>query len=119
MMYSGSGQGVANLTTAARTAWMEEHAERIATLTASLPVVSVASDFSHHLHEGHDIHFAALALWLRDTAGPNDGLVSVESALLPGARHIVEQGGHMAFMRHGTGHDPEGALERALLVALS
>ncbi len=56
---------------------------------------------------------------LEREAGPNDGLVPLASALLPGARHMVEPGGHVALVAAGGGRDPVGALRRALALALA
>ena len=119
LFQTGSGAGLQDLTTTARTAWMAEHADSVHRLTETLPVVTVASDFQPRLRLGRDTHLAALTLWLRERVGPNDGQVSVESALLPGARHLIEPGSHIALISRGTGHDPEGALRRALLAALT
>lgn len=116
---SGSGQGLRDLTTAARAAWMAEHAEAVQRLVRSLPVVTVASHFRPRLRIARGPHLAALALWLQDRVGPNDGQVAVTSALLPGARHLVEQGSHIALVTRGPGQDPQGALRRALLAALA
>jgi hypothetical protein len=116
---SGSGRGLADLTTAARRAWMAAHAEEVRRLVESLPVVTVASHFRPRLRIGRGPHLAALALWLRDRVGPNDGQVAVNSALLPGARHLIEQGSHIALVARGPGQDPQGALRRALLAALA
>ena len=50
-------------------------------------------------------------------AGPNDGLVPVASALIPGARQVVLAGSHIATVSRGPGRDPV-ALMRAGLAAL-
>lgn len=119
LMGSGDAAGILDLTTTARRAWMEAHAEEVARLTARCPVVAVGTDFRPRLRLDRDAHLAPLALWLREQAGPNDGVVPLSSALLPGARHLVRPGSHTALIVRGEGHDPEGALREALMLALA
>ena len=115
---SGDAAGIQDLTTAARTAWMAAHAEAVAELTRRARVVAIGTDFAPRLRLGRDTHLVPLAMWLRERAGPNDGLVPVASALLPGARHLVEPGSHVALVVRGADHAPEAALRRALRAAL-
>jgi hypothetical protein len=68
---------------------------------------------------GPDRRYAALARWIeRQGFGPNDGMVPVSSALLPGARHLVLGGGHRGTVSKGRGRDPVGLLRRLLALAL-
>ncbi len=53
--------------------------------------------------------------WMEaEGSGPNDGLVPVASALLPGARQLVLEGGHRALVAAGPGRDPIGVLRAEL-----
>jgi hypothetical protein len=114
----GDGAGVPDLTTAARALWMEEHAAEVAALLRRLPVVTAATVLDPAAARGRDLAYAVAAARLWRLAGPNDGLVPLASALLPGARHMVERGGHVALVASGGGRDPVGALRRALRLAL-
>lgn len=113
----GNGRGLMDLTTAKRHAWMMRHHAAIAALLVHVPTIAVAT----HLDQPSDWReglYAALARWMEEEgAGPNDGLVPVASALLPGARHVVLQGGHRALVTAAPGRDPIGVL-RAQLLAL-
>lgn len=115
----GAGEGLEDLSTAARHGWMQEHAAPIAALTARLPVLSIASAIGEEA-VGPDRRYLALARWMESEGqGPNDGLVSVASALLPGARHRVLRAGHRGLVSAGRGRDPLGVLDRALAELLS
>ncbi|MBO1074816.1 lipase family protein [Roseomonas marmotae] len=119
LLGAGSGAGLVDLTTGARIAWMERHAEAIATLTASLPVLSIGSEVRRETARGRDRLYLPLAGWMGRRAGPNDGLVPVSSTRLPGARHWVLQGSHRALVCSGPGRDPVGMLRRALEALIS
>lgn len=113
----GNGRGLMDLTTEVRHAWMMRHREAIEALVLRVPVTTIATE----LGEGVDWReglYAALARWMEEEGeGPNDGLVPVASALLPGARHLVLPGGHRALVTAAPGRDPVGVL-RAQLLAL-
>ena len=110
----GSGQGLHDLTTTARIAWMTEHADAIAALTRRLPMVTVASELT--AADGlHDQAYLPLCRWMRARgAGPSDGLVPVASARLPGARQVLLAGGHRSLVAEGGGRDPVGVLRDLL-----
>jgi hypothetical protein len=112
----GDGEGLRDLTTPVRAAWMRAHAGAVASLVERLPVVTAATalDGGAAQGAGRDRAYGVVARWLERRAGPNDGLVPVSSALLPGARHSVEPGGHVALVAAGGGRDPVGALRRAV-----
>ena len=119
LLRCGDGAGLRDLTTAARAAWMAAHAEAVAALPQRLPVVTAATVLEPgSACRGRDRAYAAVGAWLARMAGPNDGLVPLSSALLPGTRQMVERGGHMALVARGAGCDPVGALRRALGLAL-
>lgn len=111
----GDGEGLRDLTTASRTAWMRTHAEAVAELPQRLPILCCASRLEPETARGPDRRYLPLARWVeRRGGGPNDGLVPVASALLPGTRHLVLSGGHRALVATGPGRDPLGALRQAL-----
>jgi hypothetical protein len=110
----GDGAGLRDLTTTVRAAWMRAHAEAVADLVARLPVVAAATRLDGAALHGRDRAYGVLARWMERRAGPNDGLVPVSSALLPGARHSLEPGSHVALVAAGGGNDPVAALRRAV-----
>jgi hypothetical protein len=110
----GTGRGLRDLTTPARQAWMRAHLAEVAALTARLPVVTLATELGA-TGDWRDGVYRPLARWmLAQGAGPNDGLVPVASALLPGARQAVLPGCHRALVARGPGRDPVGVLRMAL-----
>jgi hypothetical protein len=110
----GDGEGLRDLTTPVRAAWMRAHGEAVAGLLERLPVVTAATALDGKTLRGRDRAYGVLTRWLERRAGPNDGLVPVSSALLPGARHSLEPGGHVALVSAGGGRDPVDALRRAV-----
>jgi hypothetical protein len=110
----GDGEALRDLTTTARTAWMAVHAAAIAALVARVPVVAVASQLGPS-QDLHDHAYQPLSRWMRRRgAGPNDGLVPVESARLPGARQVLLAGGHRSLVAEGGKRDPIGVLRDLL-----
>ncbi len=118
LLRAGSGAGLHDLTTAVRQSWMERHRDQIAGLVENIPTVCCATAVSKSTI-GPDRRYLALARWIeRQGFGPNDGMVPVSSALLPGARHWVLGGGHRGTVSKGRGRDPVGLLRRLLALAL-
>jgi hypothetical protein len=118
LLRTGSGAGLRDLTTAARRAWMERHAEEIVRLSESIPIVCCATRVSETT-VGPDRRYLTLARWIeRQGFGPNDGMVPVSAALLPGAREVVLGGGHRGTVSKGRGRDPVGLLRHLLKLAL-
>lgn len=114
MLRIGSGEGLRDLTTAARQAWMAAHARQLAEILKQVPTVCVATEITPNVRGRERLHLAA-ARWLEQQgAGPNDGLVPVSSALLPGARHLRASGSHIAGVSQGRGRDPVALLVHAL-----
>lgn len=110
----GDGLGLHDLTTARRQAWLVENADGIAELCARVPVLAIASVLRER-QAGPDRRYLPLARWLLAQGhGENDGLVTLASALLPGARHLVVEAGHRGLVASGPGRDPVGMLRRAL-----
>jgi alpha-beta hydrolase superfamily lysophospholipase len=120
LLGAGTGDGLLDLTTPVRSAWMARHADAVAALAGSLPVLSIGSQVKRDTAVGPDRRYLPLAEWLeRRGAGPNDGMVPVSSTLLPGARHWVLNASHRALVSSGEGRDPVGLLRRALEALLS
>ena len=115
----GEGQGLLDLTTPVREAWMRDRASAIAALTAVVPVASLATAIPDP-PGWRDRPYLPLARWMAQIgAGPGDGLVPVASTILPGARHEVLPGGHRALVAAGPGRDPVGLLRRELALLLA
>lgn len=112
----GSGQGLRDLTTPVRAAWMERHAAGIAALIRQVPVAVAATtleDAPWRLEEGA---YRLLDRWTRRQGmGPGDGLVPLASAQLPGLPTLVLPGGHRSLVARGTGRNPVGVLRGQLL----
>jgi hypothetical protein len=116
----GSGEGLRDLTTAARHAWMEDRREAIAALLAALPVACVATALEDGAARGRERLHLAAAQWMEKRGcGPNDGLVPVASALIPGAAHVVLPGSHIATVSGGAGRDPVAMLRAGLAALVS
>lgn len=114
----GTGEGLQDLTLASRRAWMAA-ARGLAALTAEGRVTCVASVLAAPTAGPADRRYLPLARWVERRSGPNDGLVPVASALLPGARHLVVPGSHRGLVAAGPGRDPVALLRRALRIALA
>ncbi len=112
----GNGRGLMDLTTATRHDWMMRHRAEIEALIAQVPVTTLATQLDNPA-DWRDGFYAALSRWMvEEGEGPNDGLVPVASALLPGARHVVLAGGHRALVTAAPGRDPIGVLRDQLLL---
>ena len=114
----GTEEGVRDLTTSARRAWMAAAEAPIGRLIAALPVACVATALEDTKARGRERLHLAAAQWMEKRGyGPNDGLVPVDSAFIPGARHVLLPGSHIASVSRGPGRDPV-AVMRAGLEAL-
>jgi hypothetical protein len=111
----GTKEGVRDLTTTARRAWMAAADAPIRRLLAALPVACLATALDDHKARGRERLHLAAAQWMEKRGyGPNDGLVPVDSALIPGARHVVLPGSHIASVSRGPGRDPVAAMRDGL-----
>jgi len=111
----GTEEGVRDLTTGARRLWMAAAAAPVARLVAALPVACLATALDEAHARGRERLHLAAARWMEKRGhGPNDGLVPVASALIPGARHIVLPGSHIATVSGGPGRDPVAMLRAGL-----
>jgi hypothetical protein len=116
----GSEAGVRDLTTAARQAWMAAHADGVARLVATLPVACLATEMQDNTAHGRErLHLAASRWMEKRGCGPNDGLVPVASALIPGAARLVLPGSHIATVASGPGRDPVAMLKAGLAALVS
>jgi hypothetical protein len=110
----GTGRGLRDLTVPARQAWMRAHAAEVAALVARIPVSTLATVIAPR-GDWRESAYRRLARWIEaEGAGPGDGLVPLGSALLPGARQRVLEGGHRALVAGGQGRDPVGLLRDEL-----
>lgn len=115
LLKTGTGEALRDLTTAARGAWMSLHARQIDQILKRVPVVCVATELKPAGARGRDRIYLAAARWMQlQNAGPNDGLVPVDSALIPGARHLLGTGSHIAAVSRGGGRDPIALVARAI-----
>jgi hypothetical protein len=120
LLQVGSGEGVKDLTTGARRLWMAAAAEPVARLLAALPVACLATELKEGAARGRERLHLAAAQWMEKRGhGPNDGLVPVSSALLPGARHVVLPGSHIATVSRGAGRDPVELMKAGLAALFS
>jgi hypothetical protein len=111
----GTVDGVRDLTTGARRNWMAAAEAPIARLVAALPVACLATALAPGTARGRERLHLAAAQWMEKRGcGPNDGLVPVASALIPGARHVVLAGSHIASVSRGPGRDPVAMLRAGL-----
>jgi hypothetical protein len=110
----GTGRGLRDLTCPVRQAWMRRNTEAVAALVARLPVATLATEIRSD-GDWRESAYRPLARWMETRgAGPNDGLVPVASAMLPGARQAVLPGGHRALVTAGPWRDPVGVLRAEL-----
>ena len=115
LMRIGTEQGVRDLTTSVRRNWMAAAAGPIARLLAALPVACLATQLQPGTARGRERLHLAAAQWMEKRGhGPNDGLVPVDSALIPGARHVVLPGSHIASVSRGPGRDPVAVMRAGL-----
>lgn len=116
----GSGDGLRDLTTGARRLWMAAASAGVSRLLAALPVVCLATALDDGHARGRERLHLAAAQWMEKRGhGPNDGLVPVSSALIPGARHLVLPGSHIATVSGGPGRDPVGLMRAGLDLLVS
>jgi len=115
MLRIGSEHGLRDLTTAVRRNWMAAAQAPVARLVEALPVACLATALAPGMARGRERLHLAAALWMDKRGyGPNDGLVPVDSALIPGARHVVLPGSHIASVSRGPGRDPVAMLRAGL-----
>lgn len=115
LLRTGTGEALRDLTTTTRAAWMAGHARQVEQIVRRVPTICVATELKPAGARGRDRIYLAAARWMAlQDAGPNDGLVPVASALLPGTRHLLADGSHIAAVSRGGGRDPIALVARAL-----
>lgn len=91
-LLGGSGGSLDDLTVARRTRYMAEHAAAIRDIAATLPVLALATRIDTPTLDLPTIYMRPAYDWMMTHDMPNDGLVPVTSAVLPGARYLVLPG---------------------------
>ena len=86
----GSAQSLDDLTVDVRTKYMNKYAQYIESIGKSIPIIV----FSTYVDGSRtpSLHFAPTQRWMKQQGWENDGLVPLDSAILPGARYIVVPG---------------------------
>lgn len=88
----GSGQSLTDLTIAVRAPWMADHDGSVRALVAQTPLLCVATRIDTPSLTLPTIYMRPAFDWMQARNIPNDGLVPVPSAVLPGARYVVLAG---------------------------
>jgi len=86
----GSGQSIDDLTVAVRAKYMRKHVQYIENIGKSFPIVVLATYLDGT--RTPSLHMAPTYRWMAGNGIANDGLVPLDSALLPGARFVVIPG---------------------------
>ena len=86
----GSEQSLDDLTVSVRKEYMKKNFQYIELIGNSFPIIVVATDVDGS--RTPSLHMAPTQRWMKKQGLENDGLVPIESALLPGARYIVVPG---------------------------
>lgn len=96
----GSRQSLLDLTVSDREIYMRDNAGAIAGITAAVPVLSVAT-WMDPAEKGEDTSLKLLRNIMLKRGMKNDGLVPVDSAILPGSDYIM-----LAGVDHGAATSP-------------
>ena len=86
----GSEQSLDDLTVSVRKEYMKKNFQFVELIGNSLPIIVVATYVDGS--RTPSLHMAPTQRWMKKQGLENDGLVPIESALLPGARYIVVPG---------------------------
>ena len=86
----GSEQSLDDLTVSVRKEYMKKNFQYIELIGNSFPIIVVATYVDGS--RTPSLHMAPTQRWMKKQGLENDGLVPIESALLPGARYIVVPG---------------------------
>lgn len=86
----GSGKSIDDLTVKVRTKYMNEYAQYIESIEKSFPIITLATYLDKS--ETPSLHMAPTHRWMIEKGIKNDGLVPLNSAILPGARYVVIPG---------------------------
>ena len=86
----GSGQSLDDLTVSVRTDYMNKYSQYIESIGRSLPIIVLSTYVDDS--RTPSLHFALTHRWMEDQGFKNDGLVPLESAIMPGARYVIVPG---------------------------
>ena len=86
----GSAQSLDDLTVKIRINYMDKYVQHIDNIGRTIPIIVVATYVDGT--RTPSLHFAPTQRWMKKQGLENDGLVPLESALLPSARYIVIPG---------------------------
>ena len=86
----GSGRSIDDLSVGVRDQYMRKNAQYIDSVTKNMPIVVLATYLDGD--RTPSLHMAPTHLWMNDRGIENDGLVPLQSALLPNARYVVVRG---------------------------
>ncbi len=86
----GNGNSIDDLTVKVRSNYMKKYSQNIENITKTIPMVVLATYLDGK--RTPSLHVAPTYRWMHDESIENDGLVPVDSALLPNARYIVLPG---------------------------
>lgn len=113
----GSAQSLTDLTVAERRRYLAENAARIEQVLGRIRVLCYAGQIDDVLPETFPSGIGARILsWAADREVPNDGLVPVKSAILPGTHHVVARG--VDHTMTVSDRNPLGDFDRVLLIKL-
>jgi hypothetical protein len=86
----GSGQSLDDLTVAARREYMNKYTQYVESIGKSIPMIVLSTHLDNS--RSPSLHFAPSHRWMKTQGLKNDGLVPLNSALLPGARYVLLPG---------------------------
>lgn len=86
----GSGQSLDDLTVDVRTKYMKENSQHIESILQTIPTIVLATYLDGS--RTPSFHMAATHSWMERNGIKNDGLVPLNSALLPNTRYVVLPG---------------------------
>lgn len=114
----GGVSSLLSLTTWVRGDYMRRHADELRAIVARIPTVSFAS-FIEKRKLRHDTLFRLMRDRMERVGHKNDGLVPVESTILPGADHAVVDGlDHLLIVRRSLRHDFDQVLHARTLLGM-
>jgi hypothetical protein len=86
----GSGNSIDDLTVKVRRKYMKKYSQSIENITKTIPMIALATYVDGS--RTPSLHVAGTYRWMRDQGVDNDGLVPLNSALLPNTRYVVLPG---------------------------
>ena len=86
----GSGNSIDDLTVKVRKQYMNKYEQNIENITKTIPIIVLATYVD--ATRTPSLHVAGTYHWMKNQGVDNDGLVPVDSALLPNTRYVVLPG---------------------------